>query len=71
MWYILYVVSFSAFRAQKCDTRTKMTTTTKTPSSSAAAAIAATNAAFLKPSVERSIKGSTCIILGISKESIK
>jgi hypothetical protein len=46
-----------------------MTTTTMTQSSSAAAAVAATGAAFLKPSVKRIIKGSTCIILGITKES--
>jgi hypothetical protein len=38
-----------------------------TRSSSAAAAVAATNAAFLKTSVKR----STFIILGITKESIK
>ncbi len=42
-----------------------------TRSSSAAAAVAATNAAFLKPSVKRITQGSTCIILGITKESIK
>jgi hypothetical protein len=42
-----------------------------TRSSSAAAAAAATNAAFLKPSLKRITKGSTCIILGITKESIK
>jgi hypothetical protein len=40
-------------------------------SSSAAAAAAATNAAFPKPSLKRITKGSTCIILGITKESIK
>jgi hypothetical protein len=71
MLYIFYVVSFSALRAQKCDTCTKIPTTTMTPSSSAAAAAAATNAAFLKPSLKRITKGSTCIILGITKESIK
>jgi predicted ATP-grasp superfamily ATP-dependent carboligase len=40
-------------------------------SSSAAAAVAATNAAFLKPNLKRITKGSTCILLGITKESIK
>jgi hypothetical protein len=48
-----------------------MTTTTMTESSYAAATVAATGAAFLKPSVKRIIKGSTCIILGITKEFIK
>ncbi len=42
-----------------------------TRSSSAAAAVAARNAAFLNPSVKRITKGSTCIILCITKESIK
>jgi hypothetical protein len=42
-----------------------------TRSSSAAAAVAARNSVFLNPSVKRITKGSTCIILCITKESIK
>jgi hypothetical protein len=71
LWYIFYVVLFSAFRTKKCGTGTKMTFTTVTRSSSAAITVAATNAIFLKPSVKRIMKGSICIILGITKESIK
>jgi hypothetical protein len=42
-----------------------------TRSSSAASAVAAMDAAFLKPNLKRITKGSTCIILGITKESFK
>jgi hypothetical protein len=44
---------------------------TMTRSSSAAAAAAAADAAFLQPRVQRITKESTCLLLGITKDSIK
>jgi hypothetical protein len=50
---------------------TKGIFTTMPTRSKSASAVAAANAAFLKPSVKRINKGSTCTILGITNGSIR
>ena len=68
---IVRSLSFSQ-RAPKCELSQKKTFfAMATRSKSAVAAAAAANAPFLTPSVKRIMKESTCIILGITKESIR